>query len=102
MLLEVLFWSALKLLLGAFGILYVGLVLMSYKIEGPRCQWRLDVREPARSAGWLLVWLGVKALFVILRAGKTTLDMLTGASADVGQWYIRWRGRGAAFRTRFL
>lgn len=102
--LAMLFWGAVKLILVALGILYAGLVLVSYWTEGSRPPLRLDLRAPARSIGRLLIRLGVKAVAVILRLGKSTLDMLSEASADVGEWYIRRRGAEAeaAFRSRFL
>jgi hypothetical protein len=102
--LEVAFWAAFKLLLGAFGILYAGLVLMAYRTEGERHRLRLDKRDPAGSAAQLLVWAGVRAMATVVRVGRTALEMLSDASAEVGEWYIRRRGGQveAIFRSHFL
>lgn len=102
--LVIVFWGVLRLLLAAFGILYAGLVLMAYGTEGDRYRLRLDRQDPAGSAKQLLVWLGVKAMAAVLRVGRTTLEMLSDASADVGEWYIRRRGGEveAIFRSHVL
>jgi hypothetical protein len=102
--LEVVFWAVFKFLLAASGILYAGLVLMAYRMEGGRYRLRLDRQDPAGSAEQLLVWLGVKAIAAIVRVGRTALEMLSEAAADVGEWYIRRRGGEveAMFRSHFL
>lgn len=102
--LVIVFWGVLKLLLAASGILYAGLVLMAYRTEGNSYRLRLDKQNAARSAVQLLVWLGVQAVAAIVRVGKATLEMLSDASAEVGEWYIRRRGGEveAIFRSHFL
>jgi hypothetical protein len=102
--LVIVFWGVLKLLLAAFGILYAGLVLMAYRTEGDRYRPRLDKQDPVGSAAQLLVWLGVKAMGAIVRVGRATLEMLSDASAEVGEWYIRRRGGEveAIFRSHVL
>ncbi len=102
--LEIVFWAVVKFLLAAFGILYAGLVLMGYRTEGDRYRLRLDEQDPVGSAEQLLVWLGVRAMAAIVCVGRTTLEMLSEASAEVGEWYIRRRGGEveASFRSRFL
>lgn len=101
---EIAFWVTMKLVLIALGILYSGLVLMAYRTEGPRYQLRLDWQGPARSAQQLLVWLGVKVLAALVYAGRAALEVLSEASAEVGEWYLRRRGgeAEATFRSRFL
>jgi hypothetical protein len=93
-----------KLLLVGAGILYIGLVLMTYRIEGPRSQLRLEAGDPARSAENLLVWLGVRALAAVGYVGKAAFEVLSETSAEVGEWYIRRRGTEvtAAHRSRYL
>ncbi|MGD0922997.1 MAG: hypothetical protein ABSA70_14735 [Terriglobia bacterium] len=102
--LHVVFWTVLKFMLAALAFLYAGLVLMAYRTEGPRFQLRADWQGPFRSAPQLLVWLGVRALAAIVRIGTGTWDMLSEASADLGEWYVRRRGpeAEAIFRSRFL
>jgi hypothetical protein len=101
--LGIFFWGILKSLLIALGIVYFGLVLMAYRTEGPRCQFCLDWQRPTRAAQQLLVWLGVKILAASVVIGRTFLEMLSEASAEVGEWYLRRRGEaGATVRSRFL
>ncbi|MBI1983212.1 MAG: hypothetical protein HYS61_03330 [Acidobacteria bacterium] len=104
LMLETAFWGLAKVFLVGAGVLYVGLVLMSYRLEGPRSRLRLDFRNPARSAENFLVWLGIKALAAARHGGKAALDVLSEASAEVGEWYIRRRGIDAevAYRSRYF
>jgi hypothetical protein len=102
--LEVLFWSTVKLFLVALGILYVGMVLVSYRTEGLRYRLRLQRNDLARSAERLLVWLGLRGIGLLLHGAAAVLGMLSEASADVAEWFIR-RGGGkleATYRSRFL
>jgi hypothetical protein len=102
--LELAFWAVCKFLLGAFGILYAGLVLTAYRTEGERYRLRLDKQDPAGFAAQLLIWPGVRAMATGIRVGRTALEMLSDASAEVGEWYIRRRGGQveAFFRSHFL
>ncbi len=102
--LQVLFVGTLKLVLVAFGVLYCGLVLMTYRTDGPRYPLKIEVGDPARSAERFLVWLGVRTVATVLSAAKATLDVLSEASAEVGEWYIRRRSVEvqSEFRSRFL
>ena len=86
---ETLFWGAVKLLLLGVGVLYFGLVLMVYRLEGSRIRLRIEYHDPGRSALNLALWLGVKALAGIVYAAEATFDMLSDTSADVGEWYLR-------------
>ena len=103
-LLSILVLGFLKLLLVAFGILYAGLILMAYVTVGPHYALKVDLGDPARTAESFLVWLGVKAVALILRAGGAVLGTLSEASAEVGEWVISRRGveAQARFRSRFL
>ncbi len=104
MVVETFFWGMAKLLLVGAGILYVGLVLMAYRIEGPRARLRFDALGPALWAENLLVWLGIKSLAAVRYAAWATLDILSEASAEVGEWFIRRRGAkaGLAHRSRYI
>ncbi len=102
--LKILIWLAIKPLLVACGLLYAGLVLMSYKIDRPGYQLRTSPGHPTWAVNQVLVWVGVKAVATILRAGKSTLDILSEASAEVGEWFLG-RRRVEAYsqgRSRFI
>ena len=88
----------------AGGILYAGLVLMSYRTDGPHYSVRFNSKDPARSAQRLLVWLGVKALAFAVAIGVPILGMLSEASAVVGEWFLRRANPEtlAATRSRFM
>ena len=76
------------LFLGA-GILYLGLVLTTYRLDGPRLRPRRRPHNLGRTALDLVVWLGVKVLASTVHAARAALDMLSDTSADVGEWYLR-------------
>ena len=99
-----LFAGLIKLLEVAGGVLYLSLVLMSYRVDGPHCRLRLDMGDPARSAERFLVWVGVRALAASIRFARLVFDTLSEASAEVGAWLINRTTPEvqAAFRSRFL
>ena len=94
----------LKLLLVAGVAVYAGLVFMSYRTDGPRGRLKLELFDPARSAERLLVWLGVQAVAAVVRVAKGLFNMLSEASAEVGEWFIRRRNAEvqASVRSRFM
>ena len=87
----------------AAAALYVGLVLMRYRTDGPRYRLNFNPQDPARSAQNLAVWVGVKVLEGCVRIARPILTMLLEASAEVGEWFMR---RSPAvkesIRSRFL
>jgi len=85
------FSGFLKLTLLAGVALYTGLVLMQYLTGGPHLRPRFDLRDPARSAERLAVWLGVKALALAARVAAPIFGMLSEASAEVGEWFLGHR-----------
>ena len=89
---ELLFWVTVKTSAAVFLGLYLRLVAMTYRTEGPAFHFRVTLADPIRSAKRLLVWLGVKAEAALLRVGTATLDALFEASAEVGEWYVHRRG----------
>jgi hypothetical protein len=101
---NILLAGVLELLLVAGAILYAGLLLMSYRADGPHSRLRLELDAPARSAQRLLVWLGVKTVAFAVRTVQLVFNMLSETSAEVGEWFIRRRNPEvqAAFRSRFL
>ena len=81
----------LKLALLAGAALYTGLVLMSYLTDGPQLRPRVEWRDPAHSTKRWAVWLGVEALALVVRLATPVFGMLSEASADVGEWFLRHR-----------
>ena|SRR5579864_5517875 len=92
------------LLIALFGLVYAGLVLMTYTIFGPNYRLALDAEAPIRSVERLLIWIGVKVLHAAVRIIRASLDLLSETSAEVGDWFLRRAGRDvqAAYRSRFL
>jgi len=88
----VLAW-ALRLVIAVVVVVYAGLVWMTYTTDGPRYRPRLDLDAPLRSLQRLLVWLGVKALYGVLRMSKATLNIFSEASAEVGDWVVSRRSQ---------
>jgi len=80
-----------KFALLAGAALYAGLVLTSYRTDGPSLRPRVDGRDPAHSAGHLAVWLGVKVLALAVWAATRIFEMLSEASAEVGDWFLSHR-----------
>jgi hypothetical protein len=93
--------SVLLMLLGA---IYVGLVLMTYVVFGPTYSLKLDAEAPLISAERLAVWLGVRAVNLVVRGLKTTWNLLSEASAEVGDWLVSRASQEiqAAYRSKFL
>jgi hypothetical protein len=87
--LSVVFGHLLRWLAVVAGILYAGMVLMTYFADGPYYRLSFDLRDPTRSVVNLLVWLGVKVLQVGLRFARAILNILLEASAEVGEWFMR-------------
>ncbi len=102
--LQVMLTGLVKLLILGGVLLYTGLVLMSYRIEGPHAPFRFDITDPARSLERLLVRLGVKALDAFLRSARRFFDQLAEASAEVGAWFIERRSAKVqeTVRSRFM
>jgi hypothetical protein len=93
----------LILLLAASG-LYLGLVLMTYSVFGPAYPLRMNAERPLVSIERLVIWLGVRTLYLVLRFLRITWDLLRDASAEVGDWFVRRSSENmqAAYRSRFL
>ena len=101
--LSIVFGALLKLLTVAAGALYAGIVLMRYRTNGPHYRLNFELRDPARSVEYLLIWLGVKVLDACVRFTKVVFNMLLEASAEIGEWIIRRSPAvEASIRSRFL
>ncbi|HMD86167.1 MAG TPA: hypothetical protein VKO18_15860 [Terriglobia bacterium] len=89
--LQSIFSGFLKLGLLAGVALYTGLVVMSYRTDGPRVRPVVDWHDPAHSAEHLAVWLGVISLALAVRVATKVFGMLSEASAEVGEWFLSRR-----------
>lgn len=78
---------AIVVLVGA--AFYAAYVLISYLTYGARPRPQVDFRDPARSAENLAAWAGVNAVALGVRAITPIFAMLSEASADVGDWFLR-------------
>lgn len=98
------FGEVLELAILAGGIVYAGLVLISYRAHGLNYPLRIDPKDPARSAGRLLIWLGVRTLAMLVRIAIPVFGMLAEASAEVGEWFLSRRApeTQASIRSRFV
>jgi len=85
------FMSLFDLAVLVIGAIYTGLVLANYRTNGPHYRLRVNAYAPVRSAESLLIWLGVKTLALTIRVGVPVFGMLSEASAEVGEWYLRHR-----------
>jgi hypothetical protein len=96
--------ALLKLEILAGGVLYAGLVLMNYRTHGASYPLRIDPKDTARTAMRSLIWLGVKAVALVVRIAVPLFEMLAEASAEVGEWFLSRRApeTQAAIRSRFM
>ena len=85
------FSGLLELAILAGAMFYVALVLLSYFDGKGYTRPRLDFHDPARSIERLAVWGGVRALVLVIRAVNPIYDMLSEASAEVGEWFLNRR-----------
>ncbi len=97
-------WHAVHFLWITSAIIYAGLVILGYAMEGARYQIRFNCDSIFRSAERLLVGIGVRALGLILHAASAILDPLFETSAQVGEWFTRSSSAEtqARYRSRFI
>ena len=106
MLLEV--WNfaqtAFKIFIAGGAVLYTGMVLMALRTGEEDFRPHLDWSGVARSVEQLAVWAGVRIVTWTIQAAKSLLEILTDASADLGEWFVRQRGGRfeARVRSRYL
>lgn len=96
--------TAVKLLVVLAGLIYAGLVITAYEMEGPHYRPRIQFAKPARSGERLLVWSGVKLLDALIRFSKSVFNELVMASGDVGDWVVERSSPSVQrkVRSRFL
>ena len=85
------FSGFLKLAFLAGAALYGGLVLMNYRAGGLHLRPQVDWCDPAQSAERWAVWLGVRALALAVLVPTRIFEMLSEASAEVGEWFLSRR-----------
>jgi hypothetical protein len=68
---------------------YAAYVLISYLTYGARPRPQVDLHDPARTAENLAAWAGVNAVALGVRVATPVFAMLSEASADVGDWFLR-------------
>jgi hypothetical protein len=95
-------WGIIKLGLLAVGVLYALQILKTYaSARNGEPHWPpLDRKEPIRSAEQVLIWAGVFVVAVVMRLVHPVVDMLSEASAEVGEWAISRHQTAATIRTR--
>ena len=81
-------WYGVKIAIAAVGLIYAGLVLTNYSLEGRHYQPRLRFSEPARSGERLLVWWGIKLVGFLVWSGRAIADMLYDTSGELMSWVI--------------
>jgi hypothetical protein len=79
------FWGGVYLLIVGAVLFYVGLVTVVYLTGGLEQALPLNWRDPARAARTLLIWVGVRAMGVIVGVAKPAYEMFTDTSAEIGE-----------------
>jgi hypothetical protein len=87
--LSIVFGALLKSSTVAAATLNAGMALIKYRTVGRCYRLNLELRDPARAAGHLAVWLGVKVFAACLQMARAVFHMLLEASAEVGEWSMR-------------
>ena len=83
--LTAMFWSGLNLLIVGAVLFYVGSVTVVYFTGGLQYALPFSWRNPAHAARTLLIWVGVKAMGVIVWVAKPAYEMFTDASAELSE-----------------
>jgi hypothetical protein len=86
-----LIWGLVRMALIAAGLFYAGQVLIAYATQESHERPKFDAGDRLRSAERLLIWGGVMTVWVIAQLARPLIDMLSEASAEVGEWAISRR-----------
>ena len=89
--LTAMFWSGVNLLIVGALLFYVGLVTVVYLTGGLQHALSINWRDPARAARSLPLWVGVKAMGLIVRVARPGYEMFTDASAELGELLLGQR-----------
>ena len=84
----------------AAGVFYAVQVLIAYAKHESLQRPAFDRNDRLQSAGDLLVWAGVLTVWTVGRLARPLVNMLSEASAEVGEWAIARRHFPAATRSR--
>ena len=95
-----LIWGLVRMALVAAGVFYVLRVFMAYSKPERRVRPEFDASDRLRSLERLLVWAGVMAVWLVGRVARPLINMLSEASAEVGEWAISRAPVQAAIRSR--
>lgn len=80
--------TALKIVIALAALIYAGLVVTTYELEGPQYRPQMQFSKPARAGEQLLVWTGVKMLDALIRLARSAFNELVTASGEVGNWVV--------------
>lgn len=83
--------ALVKMGLMAAGVLYAVEVLVNCLSLGRHQRPEFDSSQRLRSAWRLSVWAGVAATNLVVRMSRPLVNMLSDASADVGEWAVTHR-----------
>ena len=95
-----LIWGLVRMALVAAGVFYVLQVLISYAKHESHERPDFDSRDRLRSAERLLVWAGVMTVWGLVRVSRPVINILSEASAEVGEWAISRGPLQATMRSR--
>lgn len=95
-----LIWGLARMALVAAGVFYVLQVFIAYGKQRSLVRPEFDPSDRLRSLERLLVWAGVMTVWVAGRVARPLVNMLSEASAEVGQWAISRGPVQAAIRSR--
>jgi hypothetical protein len=95
-----LIWGVVRMTLVAAGVFYAVQVLITYAQHETYERPQFDEREKLRSTMRLLIWAGVMTVWITVRLARPVVNMLSEASAEVGEWAISHRPQQATLRSR--
>jgi len=82
------------------GVLYAVEVLVNCLSFGEHRRPQFDSSRRIRSVWRLSVWAGVAAAHLVMRMSRPLINMLSEASADVGEWAVTHRHAHVTTRGR--
>jgi hypothetical protein len=95
-----LIWGLVRMALVAAGLFYAVQVLIAYAQHENHERPNFDDRAKLRSAWRFLVWAGVMTIWIAGRLARPVVNMLSEASAEVGEWAISRGHLDATLRSR--
>jgi hypothetical protein len=83
-----LFNRFLKLILLAVSVIYTTLVVLADQADDVRLKEPFNRHDLMRSSERLVIRLGLLMLRLVLRFASRIFEMLSEASAEVGEWFL--------------